>query len=99
MDEAAFRQALLRHGSTPLPPYIKREGSADARDAVDYQTIFAAREGAVAAPTAGLHFTSGMLADFAARGIAIARVTLHVGAGTRSEEHTSELQSLMRTSS
>ena len=66
----------------PLPPYIAARRQADARDREDYQTMFAKREGAVAAPTAGLHFTAELVAALAARGIALHRVTLHVGAGT-----------------
>ncbi len=66
----------------PLPPYIKRESGADARDNADYQTVFATEDGAVAAPTAGLHFTPALLAAIEARGVGFARVTLHVGAGT-----------------
>lgn len=76
---------LLAHGRMPLPPYIRREKERDARDALDrerYQTVFAAREGAVAAPTAGLHFTEPLLAELAARGVETATVTLHVGPGT-----------------
>jgi S-adenosylmethionine:tRNA ribosyltransferase-isomerase len=72
--------ALARHGRMPLPPYIKRPG--DARDAADYQTAFSARDGAVAAPTAGLHFTPRLLAGLEAAGIGRVAVTLHVGAGT-----------------
>ena len=79
---AALMEALHRIGRMPLPPYIKRSGGADARDAADYQTIFAAKEGAVAAPTAGLHFTPALLAALDAAGIGRAAVTLHVGAGT-----------------
>ncbi len=74
--------ALARHGEMPLPPYIGRRRPVDARDAEDYQTVFAARDGAVAAPTAGLHFTPRLLAALDARGVARAAVTLHVGAGT-----------------
>ena len=74
--------ALERFGVMPLPPYIKRDGLADDRDRVDYQTLFARRAGAVAAPTAGLHFTEGLMAALAGRGVLDARVTLHVGAGT-----------------
>ena len=77
---AALMEALRRHGTMPLPPYIKRVG--DDRDRDDYQTMFARHEGAVAAPTAGLHFTPGLMAALAARGIGHATVTLHVGAGT-----------------
>jgi S-adenosylmethionine:tRNA ribosyltransferase-isomerase len=66
----------------PLPPYIKRPRGGDARDRADYQTIFARKEGAVAAPTAGLHFTPALLDALAARGIDWVTVTLHVGPGT-----------------
>ena len=78
----AFRAALARHGAMPLPPYIKRPRGGDPRDRLDYQTIFADKEGAVAAPTAGLHFTSALLDRLAARGIEWLTVTLHVGPGT-----------------
>jgi len=74
--------ALETHGGMPLPPYIKREGLADARDKSDYQTLFADKEGAVAAPTAGLHFTPELMSALADRGIAHVTLTLHVGAGT-----------------
>jgi S-adenosylmethionine:tRNA ribosyltransferase-isomerase len=68
------------HGHVPLPPYIRRE---DQRiDAERYQTVYAANPGSVAAPTAGLHLTEGLLSEIAARGVGIARVTLHVGLGT-----------------
>lgn len=73
-------EQLKRHGHVPLPPYIPRgDTAADARD---YQTIYAAQEGSVAAPTAGLHFTPELMAAIEARGIDKAFVTLHVGAGT-----------------
>jgi S-adenosylmethionine:tRNA ribosyltransferase-isomerase len=92
--------ALPSLGSAPLPPYIHRPGGvADAQDAVDYQTVFAARPGAIAAPTAGLHFTEEMLAAIAAKGVEVARVTLHVGLGTfkpvkvdRVEEHRMDFE-------
>ncbi|MBL8701313.1 MAG: tRNA preQ1(34) S-adenosylmethionine ribosyltransferase-isomerase QueA [Alphaproteobacteria bacterium] len=77
----ALMAALAAHGRMPLPPYIKRP-AAEAADERDYQTIFAAREGAVAAPTAGLHFTPALLAALDAAGVCRAQVTLHVGAGT-----------------
>ena len=77
---ADLMAALERHGSTPLPPYIKR--AADQRDRGDYQTLFARRDGAVAAPTAGLHMTEQLLAELEARGIGWTTLTLHVGAGT-----------------
>jgi S-adenosylmethionine:tRNA ribosyltransferase-isomerase len=78
----ALEQAIADLGSPPLPPYIAGKRAADDRDASDYQTMFAANEGAVAAPTAGLHFTSGLETALRERGIEIHRVTLHVGAGT-----------------
>jgi S-adenosylmethionine:tRNA ribosyltransferase-isomerase len=78
----ALRAALERFGSMPLPPYIKRPDGGEARDRADYQTIFAVKEGAVAAPTAGLHFTPRLLAALDEAGIARVSVTLHVGAGT-----------------
>ena len=79
---AELGQALERFGAMPLPPYIPRAQGPDERDRADYQTIFARIDGAVAAPTAGLHFTPRLLAALAARGIESAFVTLHVGAGT-----------------
>jgi S-adenosylmethionine:tRNA ribosyltransferase-isomerase len=80
---SSLLDALPALGSAPLPPYIHRpSGVADAQDVVDYQTVFADRPGAIAAPTAGLHFTGEMLAALTARGVEIARVTLHVGLGT-----------------
>lgn len=74
--------ALERHGTLPLPPYIAHRRADEASDAADYQTIFADARGAVAAPTAGLHFTPALLDRLRARGIGLERVTLHVGAGT-----------------
>ncbi|HVI50722.1 MAG TPA: tRNA preQ1(34) S-adenosylmethionine ribosyltransferase-isomerase QueA [Candidatus Sulfotelmatobacter sp.] len=74
--------ALEAHGEMPLPPYIKRENGADDQDRKDYQTIFARDPGAVAAPTAGLHFTPDLLAALDAKGILRETLTLHVGAGT-----------------
>lgn len=78
----ALMEALEAHGGMPLPPYIKREGLADEQDKSDYQTVFAEKEGAVAAPTAGLHFTPELLERLKAKGVKFAYVTLHVGAGT-----------------
>ena len=78
----ALDQAIADLGQTPLPPYIASKRAPDERDASDYQTMFAAREGAVAAPTAGLHFTGELDARLRVRGVGIHRVTLHVGAGT-----------------
>src|SRR5437762_3463164 len=74
--------ALARHGAMPLPPYIKRPGGPDERDRSDYQTAFAAHDGAVAAPTAGLHFTPDLLEALDRAGIGRVALTLHVGAGT-----------------
>ncbi|WCT75267.1 tRNA preQ1(34) S-adenosylmethionine ribosyltransferase-isomerase QueA [Sphingomonas naphthae] len=73
---------LERAGRMPLPPYIAQRRPADAQDRADYQTMFATREGAVAAPTAALHFTDRLMAGLAARGIEHTTLTLHVGAGT-----------------
>ena len=73
-------EAIERHGHVPLPPYINRLDAAE--DAERYQTVFAREIGSVAAPTAGLHFTTDLLAAIEARGIARAEVVLHVGAGT-----------------
>ena len=81
-DQAAFTERLARHGWMPLPPYIRKSRAVERRDDQDYQTIFARREGAVAAPTAGLHFTPDLLEALAALGVESHRVTLHVGAGT-----------------
>jgi len=78
----ALDQAIAELGSPPLPPYIASKRAPDERDAADYQTMFATREGAVAAPTAGLHFTPALEARLRERGIGIQRITLHVGAGT-----------------
>ncbi|WP_068077613.1 tRNA preQ1(34) S-adenosylmethionine ribosyltransferase-isomerase QueA [Novosphingobium lentum] len=73
---------LDRAGKMPLPPYIASKRSADAADQIDYQTIFATRDGAVAAPTAALHFTPAMLGALEKAGIGFEALTLHVGAGT-----------------
>jgi S-adenosylmethionine:tRNA ribosyltransferase-isomerase len=78
----ALDQAIADLGSPPLPPYIASKRPADERDAQDYQTMFAASEGAVAAPTAGLHFTPALEASLRGHGIGLHRITLHVGAGT-----------------
>jgi S-adenosylmethionine:tRNA ribosyltransferase-isomerase len=79
---AAFDLSLAAAGRTPLPPYIARKRATTAADARDYQTIYAEEPGSVAAPTAGLHFTERLLSLLAEGGIAIERITLHVGAGT-----------------
>ena len=75
-------EAIAAFGEMPLPPYIASRRASDARDRTDYQTMFAREEGAVAAPTAGLHFTERLMNALAARGIGFHTVTLHVGAGT-----------------
>jgi S-adenosylmethionine:tRNA ribosyltransferase-isomerase len=81
-EGADFAAALEQAGALALPPYIERPSGPTAEDAADYQTIFADTEGAVAAPTAGLHFTPELLAALDARGVARVTVTLHVGVGT-----------------
>ena len=73
-------EILSRYGQTPLPPYVRRE--ADAQDLARYQTVYAKREGAVAAPTAGLHFDEALLSDLASQGVGVCTLTLHIGAGT-----------------
>src|SRR5256885_5216357 len=78
----ALDQAIADLGSPPLPPYIASKRAADDQDATDYQTMFAANEGAVAAPTAGLHFTPALEAALRNHGVDLHRLTLHVGAGT-----------------
>jgi S-adenosylmethionine:tRNA ribosyltransferase-isomerase len=78
----ALDQAIAELGAPPLPPYIASKRPADEQDAADYQTMFAVNEGAVAAPTAGLHFTPALEAALKLRGVALHRITLHVGAGT-----------------
>ena len=81
-DPAVLAAALERAGEIPLPPYIARPEGPRPEDREDYQTLFAARPGAVAAPTASLHFTPDLVAALEARGVRRATVTLHVGAGT-----------------
>ncbi len=78
----ALEAALARAGEMPLPPYIARRRRADARDREDYQTSYARAPGAVAAPTAGLHFSASLFAGLRARGVGCASLTLHVGAGS-----------------
>src|SRR6202140_4019164 len=79
---AALDDALAERGDMPLPPYIGSRRAVDARDRADYQTIFADADGSVAAPTAGLNFTENLVQALRERGIALHRVTLHVGPGT-----------------
>ena len=80
MPPEALSAALQQHGHMPLPPYMGRED--DERDREDYQTIYATEDGAVAAPTAGLHFTPDLMSRLEAKGIATSFLTLHVGLGT-----------------
>ncbi|MCD1619224.1 tRNA preQ1(34) S-adenosylmethionine ribosyltransferase-isomerase QueA [Salipiger marinus] len=77
-----FDAALARAGAMPLPPYIAAKRPADEQDKTDYQTVWARHSGAVAAPTASLHFDAPLLAALEARGVSFTHVTLHVGAGT-----------------
>ncbi len=91
---SAFLAALEQAGIMPLPPYIRRPSEGDPADTEDYQTVFAAEPGAVAAPTAGLHFTPELLQALEGAGVSCVTVTLHVGAGTflpvkteRAEDH------------
>src|ERR1700729_3965130 len=79
---AALDDALAERGDMPLPPYIGIRRTVDERDRTDYQAMFAREEGSVAAPTAGLHFTENLVQALRERGIALHRVTLHVGPGT-----------------
>lgn len=81
VEPRVFWEEIERIGVTPLPPYIKRP-LARLEDRESYQTVYAAEPGAVAAPTAGLHFTDQILAAITAKGVQIARITLHVGTGT-----------------
>ena len=82
LEGAAFDQALAQVGAMPLPPYIAALRAPDAADNADYQTLWAAKPGAVAAPTASLHFDAGLMAALKMRGVEHSFVTLHVGAGT-----------------
>jgi S-adenosylmethionine:tRNA ribosyltransferase-isomerase len=82
LSGADLDSAIAALGEMPLPPYIAVKRAEDESDRADYQTIYAAKDGAVAAPTAGLHFTEDLLARLDAAGVEQTRVTLHVGAGT-----------------
>ncbi|MEO1694976.1 MAG: tRNA preQ1(34) S-adenosylmethionine ribosyltransferase-isomerase QueA [Pseudomonadota bacterium] len=82
LSGADLDAAIAATGAMPLPPYIQSRRPADARDHATYQTVYAARDGAVASPTAGLHFTDDVFAALAARSINRTELTLHVGAGT-----------------
>jgi S-adenosylmethionine:tRNA ribosyltransferase-isomerase len=91
VEGEAFLAALQRSGALALPPYIARPDGLTEADADDYQTMFAAHDGAVAAPTAGLHFTPGLIEALGAAGIGMTKVTLHVGAGTFLPVRTEDL--------
>ena len=82
LSGAALDMAIFNHGELPLPPYIMSKRKVDVQDTTDYQTVFAMHEGAVAAPTAGLHLTQNLLDQIENMGVEIETVTLHVGAGT-----------------
>lgn len=82
LADAYLDEAIKAFGAMPLPPYIGAKRELEERDKSDYQTVYARHDGAVAAPTAGLHFTEELLADLAGMGVQLERVTLHVGAGT-----------------
>ncbi len=82
LAEDAFDAELAKTGAMPLPPYIAAKRAADAQDAHDYQTIWACRTGAVAAPTASLHFDQELLARLGEAGVQFSHVTLHIGEGT-----------------
>ncbi|HEX4823371.1 MAG TPA: tRNA preQ1(34) S-adenosylmethionine ribosyltransferase-isomerase QueA [Candidatus Polarisedimenticolaceae bacterium] len=93
-DAESLEALLDREGEVPLPPYIRREGSGAAaeQDRIRYQTIYARVPGAVAAPTAGLHFTDAVLAALEARGVERAFLTLHVGPGTFAPVRTERIE-------
>lgn len=80
--EVELETLIDRLGEPPLPPYIKRDPEAAAEDSARYQTVYAAKRGAIAAPTAGLHFTPATLEAIKARGASLVKITLHVGYGT-----------------
>jgi S-adenosylmethionine:tRNA ribosyltransferase-isomerase len=90
--EGAFESALAAHGQIPLPSYI-RQGAPTETDSASYQTVFAKNPGAVAAPTAGLHFTESLLNDLSARGVDRTWITLHVGLGTFRPVKTQDIRS------
>jgi S-adenosylmethionine:tRNA ribosyltransferase-isomerase len=91
-DGGSLHDALALAGTIPLPPYIARTAGAEPSDRERYQTIYAEREGAIAAPTAGLHFTPALLRRLEERGIGLARVTLHVGPATFLPVRTEEIE-------
>ncbi len=79
---AVLDQAIAERGTMPLPPYIAGKRAPDENDSADYQTLFAEKDGSVAAPTASLHFTPALIDALKARGVGLHKLTLHVGAGT-----------------
>ncbi len=81
-SDAVLDEAIKARGAMPLPPYIGAKRALEERDKTDYQTVYAEHDGAVAAPTAGLHFTDELLDRLEGKGVGIEHVTLHVGAGT-----------------
>jgi S-adenosylmethionine:tRNA ribosyltransferase-isomerase len=85
-------QAIAERGDMPLPPYIASKRRPDDQDRADYQTVFARDEGSVAAPTAGLHFTEDLLEKLQGRGVALYKVTLHVGPGTFLPVHADDTE-------
>jgi len=89
--EENFDEILEQIGQTPLPPYIRRSGGTSDADKSRYQTVFAKQRGAIAAPTAGLHFTPEILERIKTRGVEIAEITLHVGYGTFEPVRVSDL--------
>ena len=82
LSDEVMLEALQRYGTLPLPPYIRKHRAVDAQDSVDYQTVLARHDGAVAAPTAGLHFTKEILKRLSDAGIERGEITLHVGPGS-----------------
>ncbi len=93
-EESEVDEAIQRHGVMPVPPYIRRE-AGDARARLDrerYQTVYAREPGAIAAPTAGLHFTEELLRSLEARGVSLAFLTLHVGPGTFRPVRTEQIE-------
>jgi len=91
--EGDFESVLYRIGEVPLPPYIRRENNDDkGDDHTHYQTVYASQKGAVAAPTAGLHFTGNSLEKLKKKGVKVVEITLHVGYGTFSPVRVSDIR-------
>jgi S-adenosylmethionine:tRNA ribosyltransferase-isomerase len=90
--ERPLADLLSERGQTPLPPYIRRPGGTSAADRERYQTVFARERGAIAAPTAGLHFTPEIIRTLEARGITLVEITLHVGYGTFEPVRVDEIE-------